>query len=69
VNALSSAGLDLTNEDVREHLALQAGIPDAIEVKPEPDPMGLMASTNVPTGPKGKEGDDAKPNREGTKDA
>lgn len=73
VNALSSAGLDLTNESVREHLAIQAGIPAGdIGVKPEPDPMGLVAGQNTPTGPKGKEsanGDDKKPNREGTKNA
>lgn len=70
VNALSSAGLDLTGENIREHLAIQAGMPAGdIDVKPEPDPNGLMLGQRTPTGPKGKEGDDAKPNREGTKNA
>jgi phage gp29-like protein len=72
VNALSGAGLDLTGENIREHLAIQAGMPAGdIDVKPQPDPNGLMASQNVPTGPQGKEAKDGdtKPNKEGSKNA
>lgn len=70
INALSGAGLDLTGEQIREHLAIQAGMPPSdIEVKPEPDPLGLAVGQQTPTGPKGKEADDkdTTPNAQGGK--
>jgi hypothetical protein len=73
INALSGAGLDLTGEQLRSHLAATAGLPDDINVKPEPDPMsgfgaGAAGQFDTKTGPKGKEADDGdtKPNRSKT---
>jgi len=68
INALSGAGLDLTGEQLRTHLASTAGLPDDIEVKPEPEPMqgaGSEGQFDTKTGPKGKEADDGdtKPNK------
>jgi len=46
INALSGAGLDLTGEQIRAHLAGQAGMPkDDIDVKPEPVDMGFQSGT------------------------
>jgi hypothetical protein len=48
INALSGAGLDLTGEQIRGHLAGQAGMPeDDIDVKPEPVDMGFQSGTST----------------------
>jgi len=65
INALSGAGLDLTGEQIRTHLAATAGLPDDIEVKPEPAPFAMGGGGGFETGPQGKKSKDGdtKPNR------